>query len=66
MVWILGSCGHGRAPDMYTESVFSETRFKARSCDSYEAFLEGSCATGETIEMGFNTPLKLANSHYYK
>ncbi|XP_058118094.1 phospholipase A1-like [Anopheles ziemanni] len=52
--WLFGmSCSHGRAWELYAESVYTAVGFKAVPCDNIEQIVESVCRVDlPTVEMG--------------
>uniref|UniRef100_A0AAG5CS31 Lipase domain-containing protein n=1 Tax=Anopheles atroparvus TaxID=41427 RepID=A0AAG5CS31_ANOAO len=52
--WLFGmSCSHGRAWELYAESIYTQVGFKAVSCDSIEQIEESVCRIDlPTVDMG--------------
>ncbi len=59
IAFIIGSCGHGRAPAYFIESVFStDKKFIGLECEDYDKFENGECQGSKSVEMGHHTPHK--------
>jgi len=51
-------CSHCRALALFEESIISPVGFWAKQCESFLAFLTGSCDNNPSILMGEPTPTK--------
>ena len=50
------SCNHSRAPAYFEESINTKIGFYSVQCDSYEEYLNGTCAANDVQLMGDLTP----------
>jgi pimeloyl-ACP methyl ester carboxylesterase len=66
---VTGSCGHGRAPAYYTESVGAGVggakEFWGRKCPNYDDFQSGACDSNAHQIMGWTTPTSAENGTYF-
>nr|QJE50405.1 pancreatic lipase-related protein [Diaphanosoma celebensis] len=62
--WGKGGCSHGRAVSYFAESINSDVGFVATSCDSWDAYTNGSCSGNDRLLMGDPTP-STARGVYY-
>jgi len=62
---LTGACGHGRAPAIFTESVFSTTKFHGLECESFENFEIGACAGHAVVEIGHFTPHDSEGTYFF-
>jgi len=67
---LTGSCAHGRAPAIFTESVFAtdegdSTKFYGLKCESFENFEIGACAGNDEVEVGHFTPSDATGTYFF-
>jgi hypothetical protein len=60
-----GTCSHGRAPALYTESITNSKSTYACACGHWDLFLAGKCDCSTPVQFGFLSPATARGKFYF-